>query len=97
MKRDADGAYNAIEELRTGPIAMPRDHEWDSFVENDEHFVDPRVPVRQPQNIHYPGRDNELASEVRAGLLERKSKYLKSYTPGWYVKRTFCGTLKLIR
>ncbi|RDW73869.1 hypothetical protein BP5796_07311 [Coleophoma crateriformis] len=85
MKRDADAAYSAIEELRTGPIAMPRDHEWNNFVENDEHFVDPRIPVRQPQNIHYPGRDNELASEVRAGLLERKSKYLKSYTPGWYV------------
>ncbi|KAL3426179.1 PH domain-containing protein [Phlyctema vagabunda] len=85
IKREADGAYNAIEELRTGPIAMPKDHEWNVFVETDEHFVDPRIPVREPQNIHYPGRDSELASEVRAGLLERKSKYLKSYTPGWYV------------
>jgi hypothetical protein len=64
---------------------MPKDHEWDAFIENDEHFVDPRTPVREAQNIQYPGRDNELAQEVRAGLLERKSKYLKSYTAGWYV------------
>jgi hypothetical protein len=28
LKREADGAYNALEELRTGPIAMPKDHEW---------------------------------------------------------------------
>merc|ERR1711964_25167 len=60
-------------------------HEWNTFVQKDEHFVDPNIPVRQAQNIHYPGRDNELAQEVRAGLLERKSKYLKSYTAVWYV------------
>ncbi|RAL61933.1 hypothetical protein DID88_002422 [Monilinia fructigena] len=64
LKREADGAYNAMDELRTGPIAMPKDHEWTAFVENDEHFVDPKIP---------------------RGLLERKSKFLKSYTPGWYV------------
>lgn len=85
LKREADGAYSAVEELRTGPIAMPKDHEWNSFVEKDEHFVDPRIPVREAQYISYPGRDNELAQEVRAGLMERKSKYLKSYTAGWYV------------
>jgi len=85
LKREADGAYNAVEELRTGPIAMPKDHEWNEFIQNDEHFVDPKIPVRQPQNIYYPGRDNSLAQAIREGLLERKSKYLKSYTPGWYV------------
>ncbi|CZS92561.1 hypothetical protein WAI453_006700 [Rhynchosporium graminicola] len=85
LKREADAAYSTGEELRAGPIAMPKDHEWNTFVRNDEHFVDPNIPVRQAQNIHYPGRDNELAQEVRAGLLERKSKYLKSYTAGWYV------------
>lgn len=83
LKREADSAYSTIEELRTGPIAMPKDHEWNHFVEKDDQFVDPRLPVRQPQNIHYPGRDSELAQEVRAGLMERKSKYLKSYTAGW--------------
>jgi len=85
LKREADAAYSTADELRTGPIAMPKDHEWNSFIQKDDHFVDPSIPVRQAQNIHYPGRDNELAQEVRAGLLERKSKYLKSYTAGWYV------------
>jgi hypothetical protein len=83
LKRDADEAYIAIQNLRTGPISMPRDYEWNSFIELDEHLVDPRVAIRSVENIHYPGRDHELAQEVRAGLLERKSKYLKSYTAGW--------------
>lgn len=60
MRREADGAYSTLEELRTGPIAMPKDHEWNAFVEKDEHFVDPKLPVREAQHIFYPGRDNEL-------------------------------------
>jgi hypothetical protein len=83
LKREADAAYGAIEELRTGPISMPKDHEWLSFVQGDDQFVDPDVPVREAQHITYPGRDHVACQEIRAGLLERKSKYLKSYTAGW--------------
>lgn len=63
---------------------MAKDHEWDSFIDNNENFVDPKVPVRRVEHIDYPGKEHPAASEVRAGMLERKSKYLKSYTPGWY-------------
>jgi len=83
LKREADAAYNTIEELRTGPIPMPKDREWTSFIQRDERFVDPSLPMRSAESIHYPGRDHYACQEIRAGLLERKSKYLKSYTPGW--------------
>ncbi|KAI0015847.1 hypothetical protein F4780DRAFT_41641 [Xylariomycetidae sp. FL0641] len=85
LKRESDAAYNAIDELRVGPIAMPKDHEWTTFIQRDSQFVDPDMPVRSPDRIHYPGRDHFACQEIRAGLLERKSKYLKSYTAGWYV------------
>ncbi|KAH7271980.1 hypothetical protein MRS44_002490 [Fusarium solani] len=85
LKREADNSYNVIGELRDGPISMPKDHEWMHFVTHDEKFVDPTIPLRTADQIHYPGQDHEAAQEIRAGLLERKSKYLKSYTAGWYV------------
>ncbi|KAK3375960.1 hypothetical protein B0T24DRAFT_211227 [Lasiosphaeria ovina] len=85
LKRESDAAYNAIEELRIGPVSMPKDTEWISFVQRDERFVDPDVPIRAAEFIQYPGRDHYACQEIRAGLLERKSKYLKSYTAGWYV------------
>ncbi|KAI1411521.1 hypothetical protein F5Y13DRAFT_180650 [Hypoxylon sp. FL1857] len=85
IKREADGAYNAIDELRAGPISMPKDHEWVNFIQRDSQFVDPDLPMRSAEQIHYPGRDHFACQEIRAGLLERKSKYLKSYTAGWYV------------
>lgn len=84
MKRDADEAYEAIQSLREGPIAMPKDHEWTQFVLHDPHFVNPNMPLRKVDEIEYPGKHHPAAQEVRAGTLERKSKYLKSYTPGWY-------------
>lgn len=52
---------------------------------NDPHFVDPNMPLRRVEDIEYPGKNHPAAAEVRAGMLERKSKYLKSYSPGWYV------------
>lgn len=85
IKREADEAYEAVEKLRSGPLAIPKDHEWNAFVDKNEHFVDPRLPVRKVETITYPGKDEAAASEVKAGMLERKSKYLKSYTPGWWV------------
>lgn len=83
MKREAEAALYAIDELRVGPIAMPKDHEWASFVKKDDKFVDPAIPIRLSQYIHYPGKNHFACQEIRAGLLERKTKYLKSYTAGW--------------
>lgn len=83
LKRESDAAYSAIDELRIGPITMPKDHEWTYFVQKDDQFVDPNIPIRSAEHIHYPGRDHVACQEIRAGLLERKSKYLKSYTAGW--------------
>ncbi|KAF3053493.1 hypothetical protein E8E11_010566 [Didymella keratinophila] len=85
MKRDADEMYATVEKLRSGPIAMPRDQEWSRFVRSDSHFVNPDLPLRKLEDIEYPGKHHPATTEVRAGMLERKSKYLKSYTPGWYV------------
>jgi hypothetical protein len=66
-------------------ISLPKDREWSWFIERDENFVNPGLSLRRVTDIDYPGRDHPLACEVRAGMMERKSKYLKSYTPGWYV------------
>ncbi|KAL2829015.1 hypothetical protein BDW59DRAFT_40968 [Aspergillus cavernicola] len=85
LKREAEETLDTAEKLRVGPISMPHDHEWNSFVTKSDEMVDPRIPLRDVDSITYPGRDHLAAAEVRSGMLERKSKYLKSYAPGWYV------------
>ncbi|KAL4741802.1 hypothetical protein BDV11DRAFT_182436 [Aspergillus similis] len=85
MKREADHTLDTVDKLRAGPISMPHDHEWNAFVANTDEMVDPRIRIRDVESITYPGKDHPAAAEVRSGMLERKSKYLKSYAPGWYV------------
>ncbi|CAG8082243.1 unnamed protein product [Penicillium nalgiovense] len=85
LRREANEALDTVEKLQAGPISMPQDHEWNQFVADTEELVDPRIPLRHVESITYPGKGHPAAAEVRAGMLERKSKYLKSYTPGWYV------------
>ncbi|RVX66148.1 hypothetical protein B0A52_09877 [Exophiala mesophila] len=85
LRREADDSYDAAEKLKEGPLAMSKDHEWDEFVTTNNQMIDPRNPVRQFSHIVYPGKDHPAAIEVRSGMLERKSKYLKNYTPGWYI------------
>lgn len=85
LKREADEAYDTVDKLRSGPISMPKDHEWADFIDRDPHFVSPDVPLRNVDEIEYPGKMHPSAVDVRSGMLERKTKYLKSYTPGWYV------------
>ena len=83
LKREVDASHDALENIRAGPIAMRKDHEWTEFAEKDPHFVNPSLPLRKVDDIIFPGKFNPAAAEIRAGMLERKSKYLKSYTPGW--------------
>ncbi|KAJ5597578.1 hypothetical protein N7537_007662 [Penicillium hordei] len=85
LRREATEALDTVEKLQAGPISMPQDYEWNQFVANTEELVDPRIALRDVESITYPGKGHPAAAEVRAGMLERKSKYLKSYTPGWYV------------
>ncbi|KAL4865987.1 hypothetical protein BDV12DRAFT_173673 [Aspergillus spectabilis] len=85
LKREAEQTLDTTEKLRVGPISMPHDHEWNTFISETDGMVDPRVPIRNVDSISYPGKDHPAAAEVRSGMLERKSKYLKSYAPGWYV------------
>jgi hypothetical protein len=85
MKREADHTLDTVDKLRAGPISMPHDHEWNAFVANTDEMVDPRIRIRDVESITYPGKDHPAAAEVRSGMLERKSKYLKSYAPGWFV------------
>jgi hypothetical protein len=85
LKRETEGLDNLVDSLQSEFINMPKDKEWNSFIASDASLVDPNLPLRKFEDIIYPGKSHPAAAEVRAGMLERKSKYLKSYTPGWYV------------
>ena len=64
-------------------INLPVEKEWDAFVTNAKDMVDPSIPIRTFNDIDYPGL-NQITL-IRSGRLERKSKYLKSYSSAFYI------------
>ena len=84
VRREGEEFLDLAQRLDAATIKLPRDYEWSSFIERDPNMVHPSVPLRSIQDIEYPGYRHPAATELLAGLMERKSKYLKSYTPGWY-------------
>lgn len=68
-----------------GFVAREPAAEWTAFVSTDPNFVDTATPSRSLDEIEYPYRGDPLTCELRSGQLERRSKYLKSYSRAFYV------------
>ncbi|CAN6624745.1 hypothetical protein TRVA0_010S00606 [Trichomonascus vanleenenianus] len=76
--------------ILNGFVAQETGAEWDAFVQRDAGHTlvlpnNPQTRARTAVEIAYPGRDSLVARCVRQGYLERRSKYLKSYSRAWYV------------
>jgi len=61
------------------------DREWVSFAARSDHLLDPETPLRNPDMIDYPGKNDPSVQPVHVGLLERKKRFTKSYKEGYYV------------
>lgn len=72
--------------LLSGFVAKEPTWEWDQLIARDTvDFADPKSRPRDVNEIGYQYQYSNLATEVRSGYLERRSKYLKSYSKAWYV------------
>ena len=64
-------------------VELPADKEWNAFIADAKDIVNPSIPIRLFRDIDYPGA-NQITL-IRSGRLERKSKYLKSYSAAYYI------------
>jgi hypothetical protein len=64
-------------------VGLEVDKEWDAFIADAKDMVDPSVQIRTFKDIDYPGANQ--VTLIRSGRLERKSKYLKSYSSAFYI------------
>lgn len=82
--------------LTQGFLAKEPEFEWDSFVaRNLPHqlqlghslgrFIDLLFPARRLLDLAIPNYDSLVNVPVREGPLERRSKFLKLYSAGWFV------------
>ncbi|KAF5096320.1 hypothetical protein D0Z00_002827 [Geotrichum galactomycetum] len=68
-----------------GFVSKEATAEWENFIAHDPNFVDPNTKLRNVNELEYTNMHSSLAHDIRSGYLERRSKYLKSYSKAWYV------------
>lgn len=59
--------------------------EWENFIARDSNFIPPNIPTRKMSSIIYKNQSNPLTYEMKSGFLEKRSKYLKSYSRSYFV------------
>ncbi|EDO18292.1 hypothetical protein Kpol_1039p42 [Vanderwaltozyma polyspora DSM 70294] len=74
-----------ISKLDMGFFSKDPRFEWDSFIARDPNFIPPNIPTRKVSSIVYKNQFDPLTHEVKTGYLEKRSKFLKSYSKGYYV------------
>lgn len=87
IKREGEDQSDFAGRLTASTLQLPNEYEWSAFIGREPNVGGSSVPLRTLNDIEYPGYQHPAALEVRAGSMERKSKYLKSYTSGWYVSK----------
>lgn len=74
-----------ISKLDLGFFNKDPQFEWDNFISRDPNFVSPNLPMRRFKEIVYKYQYDPMTYEIKSGYLERRSKFLKSYSKGFYV------------
>ncbi|GAA6060981.1 hypothetical protein JCM10212_000667 [Sporobolomyces blumeae] len=60
--------------------------EWEHYISQETTaLIDPNTPSRSISAITFPGLNHASTKPIREGYLERKKRFTKKYTEGYYV------------
>jgi len=71
--------------LGTHMASIAPDNEWISFSARSDHLLDPDTPLRNPENINYPSKQDPSINPVHTGYLERKKRFTRTYRESYFV------------
>ena len=65
--------------------SLAPDREWIQFAARSDHLLDPDTPLRDPELISYPLKDDPSVFPVHTGHMERKKRFTRAYTESYFV------------
>lgn len=71
--------------LAESMASLSPDREWIEFAARTDHLLDPDTPLRNPEAIEYPFKNDASVVAVHVGLLERKRKWSRTWEEGYFV------------
>lgn len=80
---------NSVQDIWRGLAAhmasLAPDREWLAFSARADHLIDPDTPLRNPETINYPSKEDPSVIPVHFGFLERKKRFMRTYREAYYV------------
>ncbi|KAI5116664.1 hypothetical protein M0805_000813, partial [Coniferiporia weirii] len=71
--------------VATQMASLAPDREWIAFSARSDHLIDPETPLRNPETIQYPSKEDPSVIPVHSGFLERKKRFTRTYREAYYV------------
>ncbi|KAG8890770.1 hypothetical protein FRB98_004815 [Tulasnella sp. 332] len=65
--------------------SLAPDREWIAFSARSDHLIDPDTPLRNPETIQYPSKEDPSVVPLHTGMLERKRRFTRSYRESYFV------------
>jgi hypothetical protein len=85
LSRSAISIQESWRGLAEHMSSLQPDSEWISFSARSDHLLDPETPLRNPETISYPSREDPSVLPVHTGLLERKKRFTRAYRESYFV------------
>jgi hypothetical protein len=85
QSRMSVGVQDVWRVLGTNMASLAPDREWIAFSARSDHLLDPETPLRNPELIHYPSKDDPSVIPVHTGHMERKKRFTRSYRESYFV------------
>lgn len=85
QSRMNNSVTDVLRGLSVQMASLQPDREWISFSARSDHLIDPDTPLRNPDTIQYPSKEDPSVIPVHMGHLERKKRFTRTYREAYYV------------
>ena len=85
QSRASAASQEIFRTLSTHLVSLAPDREWIQFAARSDHLLDPDTPLRDPELISYPLKDDPSVFPVHTGHMERKKRFTRAYTESYFV------------
>ncbi|KAF8808760.1 hypothetical protein BYT27DRAFT_7095978 [Phlegmacium glaucopus] len=85
QSRASAASQEIFRSLSTHLASLAPDREWIQFAARSDHLLDPDTPLRDPELISYPLKDDPSVFPVHTGHMERKKRFTRAYAECYFV------------
>ena len=85
QSRASAASQDIFRSLSTHLASLAPNREWIQFSARSDHLLEPDTPLRDPELISYPLKNDPSVFPVHTGHMERKKRFTRAYAECYFV------------